>query len=70
MRDSAGVLYIKKNQALKQNVVYEFKCDCAMQIIYRLHEPSPPSACRGTQTLTFRYWQAFLGKTQLKTVES
>ena len=53
MRDSAGVLYIKKKQALKQNVVYEFKCDCVMQIMYRLHVPSCPSACRGTQT--FRY---------------
>ena len=32
--------------------------------LYRLHVLSPPSACRGTQT--FRYWQAFLVKTQLK----
>ena len=34
--------------------------------LYWLHLPSPPSACRGTQTS--HYWQAFLGKTQLKTV--
>ena len=51
----------------KQNVVYEFKCDLC-DAKYRLHVRSPPSACRGTQT--FRYWKAFLGKTQLKKDES
>ena len=51
----------------QQNVVYEFKCDLC-DAKYRLHVPSPPSACRGTQT--FRYWKAFLGKTQLKKDES
>ena len=55
----------------QQNVVYEFKCDLSdANYIGYVHVPSRPLACRGTQTLIFRYWQAFLGKTQLKTDES
>ena len=53
----------------QQNVVYEFKCDLSdANYIGYVHVPSRPLACRGTQK--FRYWQAFLGKTQLKTDES
>ena len=37
---------------------------------WRSYLPSPPSACTCGGTQTFRYWQAFLGKTQLKTDES
>ena len=59
---------LKPTLVNQQNVVYEFKCDLCDVKLYRLHVPSPRSACRGTQT--FRYWQAFLGKTQLKTDES
>ena len=52
----------------QQNVVYEFKCDLcdANYIGYmcrHLHQCVE-------ETQTFRYWQAFLGKTQLKTDES
>ena len=63
--DDLSETELKPTLVNQQNVVYEFKCDLSdANYIGYVHVPSRPLTCRGTQS--FRYWQAFLGKTQLR----